>query len=84
MKEANNYFKVSVHVHVVQKVDLASLQNTAVTTLLSLITLFLESCCNPLQNSILNHDKRQGVPKFVLFFCSSRSVAIAVIGTNVL
>ena len=39
-----------------------------VTTLLSLITLFLESCCNPLQNSILNHDKKQGVPKFVFFF----------------
>ena len=27
MKEANNYFKLSIHVHVVQKVDLASLQN---------------------------------------------------------
>ena len=29
-----------------------------ITTLLSLITLFLESCCNPLQNSILNHEHR--------------------------
>ena len=65
MKEANNYFKFSIHVHVVQKVDLASLQNnyTAVSHY-----SFLESCCNPLQNSILNHDKKQGVPKFVLFF----------------
>ena len=65
MKEANNYFKLSIHVHVVQKVDLASLQNNYTAVF---ITLFLESCCNPLQNSILNHDKKQDVPKFVLFF----------------
>ena len=66
MQEANNYFKLSIHVHVVQKGDLAGLQNYY--TLLSLITLFRETCCNPLKNSILNHEKKQGVPKFVLFF----------------
>ena len=63
MKEANNYFNpVYMYMQYKRLIWLAC----KITTLLSLITLFLESCCNPLQNSTSLH-----VTVLILLYCSA-------------